>query len=273
MLYLDQPVQTGFSYDKIINGTTGQSLLPYNVTLAEKYEDLSYYTLPGKFSSQDPLNTTPTTGTAALAAWHLCRSRCKTAIPGSFLPKYAAGYLNNKTIQEELGVHANSTGLSTAASTGLGGEAISLAIESKLSAAFRKAGYAELYTNDDYVGGMVRQHGNLSFARVCNAGHEVPYYRPETAYESFMSVTTNKDVATGKAKASACGSEYSTKGQEHILAISNALPTPHRPDCYFWDMFQTCEQEQIKLAKNGSAILEDFIMTGYRSDNGTIVHF
>ncbi|RYO86673.1 hypothetical protein DL763_006626 [Monosporascus cannonballus] len=370
MLYLDQPVQTGFSYDKIINGTIDETSLPYYVAPAEKYEDLNYHTLAGKFSSQDPRNTTPTTGTAALAAWHFmqiwmkefpkykpndrsfsiwgesyaghyaptfsdfflgqndkiadgsldssaiplhldtvglvnacidittqmpfypefafnntyglriinetaykaavdawpaCKSKiekCRTlearkdpeqlgndeevneacadaykscfatmqepyqplvnnvfdvtaAIPGSFPPKYAAGYLNNKTIQEELGVHVNFTGLSTAASTAfpgrgdfvrgrnleilgelldsgvkvalmygdrdyqcnwLGGEAISLAIESKISAAFRKAGYAEIHTNDNYVGGMVRQHGNLSFARVFNAGHEGNIY-------------------------------------------------------------------------------------------------
>jgi hypothetical protein len=54
----------------------------------------------------------------------------------------------------------------------MGGEAISLAIESKLSAKFRDAGYTELHTNEEYVGGMVRQHGNLSFARIFDAGHE-----------------------------------------------------------------------------------------------------
>jgi carboxypeptidase C (cathepsin A) len=41
-----------------------------------------------------------------------------STIPGSFPPKYAAGYFNNKSIQEELGVHVNFTGLSTAASVG-----------------------------------------------------------------------------------------------------------------------------------------------------------
>jgi carboxypeptidase C (cathepsin A) len=54
----------------------------------------------------------------------------------------------------------------------LGGEAISLAIESKLSSDFKKAGYAEIETNDSHIGGFVRQHGNLSFARVFQSGHE-----------------------------------------------------------------------------------------------------
>jgi carboxypeptidase C (cathepsin A) len=63
----------------------------------------------------------------------------------------------------------------------LGGEAISLAIESKLSSDFKKAGYAEIETNDSQTGGFVRQHGNLSFARVFQAGHE----SQSTSFENY----------------------------------------------------------------------------------------
>ena len=55
---------------------------------------------------------------------------------------------------------------------GLGGEQISLAIESKSTADFSKVGYADIETNSSYVGGAVRQYGNLSFSRVFQAGHE-----------------------------------------------------------------------------------------------------
>jgi len=55
---------------------------------------------------------------------------------------------------------------------GLGGEKISLAIDSSSTAGFRKAGYAQLHTNVTYIGGAVRQYGNLSFSRVFGAGHE-----------------------------------------------------------------------------------------------------
>jgi carboxypeptidase C (cathepsin A) len=51
----------------------------------------------------------------------------------------------------------------------LGGEAISLALG---SSDFHKAGYANIETNASYVGGLVRQYGNLSFSRIFQAGHE-----------------------------------------------------------------------------------------------------
>ena len=41
-----------------------------------------------------------------------------------------------------------------------------------LSAPFRAAGYQDIQVNSSYVGGQVRQHGNFSFSRVYEAGHE-----------------------------------------------------------------------------------------------------
>ena len=37
---------------------------------------------------------------------------------------------------------------------------------------FQAAGYAYIHTNGSYDGGVVRQHGNLSFSRVFEAGHD-----------------------------------------------------------------------------------------------------
>ena len=56
--------------------------------------------------------------------------------------------------------------------SGLGGEAISLAINSSIKADFHSAGYANITTKGGHVGGTVRQYGNLSFSRVFSAGHQ-----------------------------------------------------------------------------------------------------
>lgn len=67
-----------------------------------------------------------------------------------------------------------------------GGEEVSRGVNYADAAAFRAAGYTPLHTNPLYVGGQLRQHGNFSFPRVYEAGHEVPAYQPETAYEIFQ---------------------------------------------------------------------------------------
>jgi carboxypeptidase C (cathepsin A) len=54
----------------------------------------------------------------------------------------------------------------------LGGEHLSLAAKWPGSEGFNAAGYEYVKTNDSYNGGVVRQHGNLSFTRVFEAGHD-----------------------------------------------------------------------------------------------------
>ena len=54
------------------------------------------------------------------------------------------------------------------------------AIESDLTTDFKQAGYADIETNASYVGGFVRQVGNLSFSRVFQAGHEGKPYIPNS---------------------------------------------------------------------------------------------
>jgi carboxypeptidase D len=122
---------------------------------------------------------------------------------------------------------------------------------------------------------MVRQYGNLSFTRVFGAGHEVPYYQPETAYEIFKRVMFNKDVASGKVSTArtGCDATTATKGPQSIAGVMNEMPAKHPQECYFWDMIETCTQEQISLAKKGVAVFVDFIMTGYDLGNGTVHHF
>jgi carboxypeptidase D len=73
LLYIDQPVQAGYSYDRLINGTIDETLLPYVVSPLPQgapAPELNSTFLFGTFSSQDPMSTSNTTSTAALAAWH-----------------------------------------------------------------------------------------------------------------------------------------------------------------------------------------------------------
>ena len=78
MLYIDQPVQVGFSYDALVNGTINQLSSPVNVTV----EDFSRSGVPaenntfvvGTFPSQNPNTTADTTSDAALAIWHFMQT-------------------------------------------------------------------------------------------------------------------------------------------------------------------------------------------------------
>ncbi|QDS75179.1 hypothetical protein FKW77_008467 [Venturia effusa] len=81
-----------------------------------------------------------------------------------------------------------------------GGEAVSFALASLLPtyANFSSAGYADIVVNDSYVGGTVRQFGNLSFSRIYDAGHFVPAYQPETAFQVFARIISGTAVSTGE---------------------------------------------------------------------------
>jgi hypothetical protein len=103
-----------------------------------------------------------------------------------------------------------------------GGELLSLAIPHSSSAAFSAAGYTPLIVNSTYIGGQTRQHGNLSFTRVYEAGHEVPAYQPETAYKIFTRALFNQDIATGNVS-TASEPDYATSGPDNVFNITNEV--------------------------------------------------
>jgi len=73
MLYIDQPVQVGFSYDSLINGTIDEVASPFFVTPAPPNSPpptLNSTVFLGVFPSQDSLSTANRSETAAMAAWH-----------------------------------------------------------------------------------------------------------------------------------------------------------------------------------------------------------
>lgn len=140
-----------------------------------------------------------------------------------------------------------------------GGEAVSLNIPYPRQHKSRRAGYAKLQTNESYVGGLVRQHGNFSFTRVYQSGHEVPAYQPETAYQIFHRSMFNRDITTGRLS-TVDNPEYSTDGLDYIWDVRDSIPNPQPPLCYILNMVNTCTEDQIQSVRNGSAVIKDFVL-------------
>ncbi|RMZ88721.1 hypothetical protein DV736_g4038, partial [Chaetothyriales sp. CBS 134916] len=136
----------------------------------------------------------------------------------------------------------------------IGGETVSLAVNYSKTPNFHAAGYTNISTNTSYVGGLVRQHGNFSFSRVFQAGHEVPAYQPETAYEIFTRALFNKDIATGKISLT---DDYTTRG----LANTCGQRKRKLEQCWkrLWVKFRSKKEQRHgiyafhKYAVNGTA--------------------
>ncbi|CAI7578512.1 unnamed protein product [Penicillium bialowiezense] len=147
----------------------------------------------------------------------------------------------------------------------IGGEDASLLVNHSSADAFRSAGYAPLQTNSSYIGGQVRQHGNFSFTRVYQAGHEVPAYQPETAYEIFYRSLFNRDLATGKID-TARNASYETQGPASTWHIKNEVPESPEPLCYILALGATCTDDQIASVLNGTAVVEDYVVVDGKSE-------
>ncbi|KAH9203642.1 putative lysosomal protective protein precursor [Leptodontidium sp. 2 PMI_412] len=139
----------------------------------------------------------------------------------------------------------------------LGGEAASLAIEYSGSEKFRRAGYAPIISSKG-IGGFVRQHGNFSFSRVFQAGHEVPWYQPEVSYHIFRRALFNKDISTGLLPV--CD-HFSTIGFSSTFQFKNKVPERLESRCYIL-MRMTCTDEQYATVLNGTAVIKDFLVVG-----------
>ncbi|KAL5114535.1 hypothetical protein ACEQ8H_007568 [Pleosporales sp. CAS-2024a] len=139
-----------------------------------------------------------------------------------------------------------------------GGELLSLAIPYANATLFAAAGYQDLIVNDSYIGGQVRQYGNLSFTRVYEAGHEVPSYQPETAFKIFTRALFNYDIATGKI-ATGSNPTYGTKGPKDVYGIKNEPVVDAGSQCYVLDQGQ-CTADQWETVMNGTALIRNWIV-------------
>lgn len=137
-----------------------------------------------------------------------------------------------------------------------GGEAVSLALAALVpnyASAFPAAGYADIIVNSSYVGGAVRQFGNLSFSRIYDSGHLVPAYQPETAFTVFTRIIEGTDLGTGEP---ASLEFFATKGPQYSNH-TNKAPSEPESTCWIRDINDTCTQNQINSIMNFKGVVID----------------
>ncbi|PVH89877.1 alpha/beta-hydrolase [Cadophora sp. DSE1049] len=142
----------------------------------------------------------------------------------------------------------------------LGGEAISLAVAAATSPSyasiFPESGYAPIIVNTSYIGGVVRQYGNLSFSRIYDAGHSVPAYQPETAFQVFARIMSGTSVSTGEI---INNSLYNTTGPLNATH-TNSLPPSPSATCWQRNIPETCNGDQKQQIVNGEGVIINGIL-------------
>ncbi|CZS98942.1 hypothetical protein WAI453_008461 [Rhynchosporium graminicola] len=148
----------------------------------------------------------------------------------------------------------------------LGGEAISLAVAAATSPAyasiFPQSGYAPIIVNTTYIGGVVRQYGNLSFSRIYDAGHSVPAYQPETAFQVFARIMSGTSVSTGEI---INPSVYNTTGPLNATH-TNSLPTSPSATCWQRNIPETCNVDQKQQIVKGEGVIINGVLYDEVSD-------
>ena len=147
----------------------------------------------------------------------------------------------------------------------LGGEAVSFAVAGAALpqyAGFYSAGYAQIVTNSTYIGGVVRQFGNLSFSRIYDAGHLIPAYQPETAFEVFTRVIMGTSISTG---AAVDLSTFITNGDGNATYV-NTPPPSQSPVCYLRAVPSTCSNDQKILLQQGGGVIINGVLYDKESD-------
>lgn len=90
------------------------------------------------------------------------------------------------------------------------------------TAEFNAAGYTPMLV-DGVQYGETREYGNLSFTRVYEAGHEVPYYQPIPSLQLFNRTINNLDSATGTKKITV---DLSSNGTAESTHTESFVPLP-----------------------------------------------
>ena len=146
----------------------------------------------------------------------------------------------------------------------LGGEAISFAIAAQAPSysSFYSAGYADIVVNSSYVGGVVRQYGNLSFSRIYNAGHLIPAYQSETAFTVFTRIIMGTDMSLGEPIDSAT---FASNGTANATYTSKA-PDSAEPTCWIRNFNSTCTNDQKNMILEGDGDVINGVLYDKSSD-------
>lgn len=137
----------------------------------------------------------------------------------------------------------------------LGGEAVSLAIASTVggeyAAGYPSAGYSPIITNDSYIGGVTRQFGNLSFSRIYQAGHFVPAYQPETAFQVFARIIMGTSISTGGIINL---TDFSSNGSSNATSTLK-LPSSPTATCFVRNIGTCSGDQKANLLKDEGVII------------------
>ncbi|MCJ1358428.1 MAG: hypothetical protein MMC33_008428 [Icmadophila ericetorum] len=146
----------------------------------------------------------------------------------------------------------------------VGGEAVSFAIaaQSPANYPFYSAGYADIVVNSSYVGGVVRQYGNLSFSRIYDAGHLIAAYQPETAFTVFTRIIMGTDISTGE---TADLTSFSTAGPGNAT-YQNTPPSQFPGKCWIRDVSGTCTAAQKTMLENIEGVIINGVLYDQASD-------
>ena len=133
------------------------------------------------------------------------------------------------------------------------------------SIGFPSSGYAEIVTNSTYVGGAVRQFGNLSFSRIYDAGHFIPYFQPETAFTVFTRIIQGTDISTGE------GIDLSTfgsTGPANATYANTATYSPS-PTCWVRASNQSCSDDDTNEMLAGAGVVANGIFYSKKDDTSS----
>ena len=146
-----------------------------------------------------------------------------------------------------------------------GGEAISFAIAGAvqpLYAGWYSAGYGPIVPNSSYIGGEVRQFGNLSFSRVYDSGHLVPAYQPETAFTIFSRIIEGSEIGLGQ---TVDLRSFGSTGEANSTH-QNVLPPMARPTCNLRAVNSTCNTDQKNMLANEAGVIINGVLYDKESD-------